>query len=408
MTNVSDTSWLVGIVDRSRRTLEVLSGDVSAAQASLLVVDGDTTCGYLEISAGDDLVERAIAATDTPVMERAWKNTDSSNIFASVVLCTVGKNPLLPRAVEAILAQTHTNFELIVVDNAPSTGAVPAALTGITDPRLRIVEQLRPGLSHARNKGVESSTGRYVAFTDDDAMVRPTWLVSMLDVFALAEATSLPVGAVTGPALPAELVHDSQRFFEARGGFPKTMVPTVWYTAGELGSLAQLGTPGEGGPLFPVTTARVGAGVSMAYDRTVLEQIGEFDTALGAGTATLGGEDLDAFARVLRAGYAIVTNPDAVVHHHHRPDLDGLHRQTYGDGTGMAALLTKSVITRPATVVTLASRVVRIAKRVSPNSERFAGSTPDVPSTLGKEEVRGFLRGPFLYARAVWDARRAR
>lgn len=411
---------LVAVLERSTTDLTVISGQTDAQDAYVVVRDNGLTAGYYHLdltevrplkarakgasssaqaTAQTLVIDSALAASAGAMPVRTWKRGEGSELFASVVICTVGTNPLLVKAVDAILDQNHKNFELIVVDNAPRTGAVRQALADIEDDRMRIIKQPRSGLSNARNAGVSAAAGEIIAFTDDDAQAHPDWLGAMCDVFAADH--SRHVGAVTGPVFPAELAHDSQRYFEARGGFPKALDPTVWTVGTPDESVAWLGTPGQGGPLYPVTTARVGAGVSMAYRREALETMGEFDTRLGAGTVTGGGEDLDAFARVLRCGYAIVTTPDAVIHHVHRRDLEGLKKQTYGDGTGMAALLTKSVLTHPSNVVTLARRVPAVARRVAPNSERMTGSEPGVPPELTRNEIQGFLRGPFLFAKAA-------
>ena len=49
----------------------------------------------------------------------------------------------------------------------------------------------------------------------------------------------------------------------------------------------------------------------MAIRRDVLMEVGPFDPALGAGTSTRGGEDLDMFARILATGDVIIHTPDA-------------------------------------------------------------------------------------------------
>lgn len=144
----------------------------------------------------------------------------------------------------------------------------------------------------------------------------------------------------------------------------------------------------------------------MAFRRSALEEIGPFDEALGAGTATRGGEDLDCFARMLATGYAIVHTPDAVVFHRHRVDLAGLETQIRGNGSGMAALLTKAILSRPANLLRIIGRLPRMLARIKPGSQRTTGSDPDVPPSLTRSEIKGFLEGPFLYARAVRAAHR--
>ncbi|WP_232843340.1 glycosyltransferase family 2 protein [Corynebacterium hindlerae] len=390
---------LVGVLDTETMELGVISGDFSAPRAAILVRKGIRTLGYTWLDGTYDLVERAIAATEGADAQRAWDCCSGSQLKASVVLCTLGSTALLRIAVESLLTQDHENFELIVVDNDPTSGNVAQQLEAISDPRLRIVAESRRGLSFARNTGVSVSTGDVVAFTDDDAITDRHWLSALLAVFEADDEGR--VGAVTGPVFPAELLHPSQRFFEARGGFPKVTSPTVWSLSKSNASVVGFGEPGEGGPLYPFATARVGAGVSMAFRRAVLEEIGPFDTSLGAGTLTNGGEDLDAFARVLHAGFAIITNPDAIVHHVHRRDLSGLEKQSFGNGTGMAALLCKTVVHRPQSIVQLAGRIPAVARRLAPGSQRMVGSDPDVPRSLTKAEITGFVIGPWRYLRAA-------
>lgn len=394
---------LVAVVERDTQTVTVLSGDESDPRAEIVVREQGRTLSHVTLDGAHDFAHRALAQTSPELPHRGWTTGAGRDIRASVVLCTMGKNSLLPKAVTALLAQSHQHFEVIVVDNDPASGDVRRLLADLDDPRLRIVDEPRRGLSAARNRGLQAASGsEVVAFSDDDALTNPQWLSTMLDVFA--SASSGEVGAVTGPAFAAELQRPSQRYFESRGGFPKGLAPLVWSLRPTSQQCARFGDPGEGGPLFPLATARVGAGVSMAFSREALTALGSFDERLGAGIATRGGEDLDAFARVLRAGFAIVYTPDAIVHHVHRRDMAGLEAQTFGDGTGMAALLFKSLIHHPGEIFGLLRRVPSILARVKPGTERMSGSDDDVPSTLSRKEVQGFLVGIPLYLRA-WGQR---
>ena len=106
------------------------------------------------------------------------------------------------------------------------------------------------------------------------------------------------------------------------------------------------------------------------------------------------------FARVLAHGDVIVHTPDALVHHRHRVDHEGLDAQVRGNGSGMSALLVKAVLARPSTALTLASRAPAVAARLRPGSARVAGTDDDVPSGLTRSEVKGFLEGPVRYLRS--------
>ena len=361
------------------RHLRVLSGSEDDPRALVLLRTEGRSARMIECEPASSLAGILRELPPAMVSPRGWSEGAGVSMSATVIICTMGISPYLRRAVEAVLAQEHDAFNVCVVDNNPRSHATRTALADIDDPRLSIVNAPQAGLSRARNRGVLAATGEIIAFTDDDAFVDPLWLRSLCDPFASDPGHR--VGATTGIVLPAELTHRTQRWFESRGGFPKDLTPRVW-SLREEPTLASFGEPGEGGPLYPVTTARVGAGVCMAFRAETLRQVGPFDPALGAGTPTRGGEDLDMFARILRGGYTIIHTPDAIVHHVHRTDLEGLEGQIRGNGSGMSALIVKSVWEYPTTLLLLASRVAAVARRVAPGSERVAGTDPDVPASL--------------------------
>lgn len=386
----------------------LVSDPASAARTVVLLRHDGRTVGIESfdraLSSADEIANELMPAT-TPA--RRW-GEPSTQPSATVVVCTLGSNPILRQTVEALLEQDAgargaIDYDLVVVDNAPASGGTRRMLDGLSDPRLRIVDEPRRGLSWARNSGVLAATGEIVAFTDDDAVPDSAWLRSLVEIFSIDPVGA--IGGVTGLVAPAELAYPAQRWFEEYGGFSKGSEVVVW-SLRPVDEIAVLGRPGEGGPLFPITTARVGAGASMAFRGHVLDEIGPFDCALGAGTASEGGEDLDAFSRVLYAGYSIVYTPDAVVWHTHRRTRRELERQLHGNGAGMAALLTKSVLTRPGAMLRLAGRSWAILRRVSPGSERNSSRSADFPKSLSKAEFRGFLRGPAGLVRARWTARR--
>jgi GT2 family glycosyltransferase len=83
----------------------------------------------------------------------------------------------------------------------------------------------------------------------------------------------------------------------------------------------------------------------MAYRRSLFERIGGFDPALGAGTVTNGGDDLEMFFRVLKEGYTLVYEPSALVRHRHRRDYVQLRTQIVNNGVGFYAYLVCSAMT---------------------------------------------------------------
>lgn len=88
--------------------------------------------------------------------------------LVSVILPTRNRANLLKRAVMSVLAQTHEQLELIVVNDA-STDHTAEVLACIKDPRLRIIHRQRnAGAAAARNAGIAVASGKWVAFQDDD------------------------------------------------------------------------------------------------------------------------------------------------------------------------------------------------------------------------------------------------
>lgn len=84
----------------------------------------------------------------------------------SVIIPTFNRARLLPRALDSVLAQHHSRFETIVVDDG-STDATPSLLAGYGD-AVRVISQRNQGVSAARNAGIRASRGRLIAFLDSD------------------------------------------------------------------------------------------------------------------------------------------------------------------------------------------------------------------------------------------------
>jgi hypothetical protein len=105
---------------------------------------------------------------------------------ASIVVPTICENPdELLRTVRSLLALDYPDFEILVVDNRSSDEGTP--LPEFFDTRVRTVSERTRGASAARNRGIAISTGEFVAFTDDDAVVDEKWLRVIGARFAVSE-----------------------------------------------------------------------------------------------------------------------------------------------------------------------------------------------------------------------------
>ena len=89
-------------------------------------------------------------------------------------------------------------------------------------------------------------------------------------------------------------------------------------------------------------TGSFGTGANMAFRRELLRDLGGFDPCLGAGTPTRGGDDLEMFFRVLKAGRALVYEPRAVVRHRHRRDMIELVGQMRDHGMSFSSYVART------------------------------------------------------------------
>jgi len=99
----------------------------------------------------------------------------------SVIIPTYNRAGLLARAVDSVLNQTFQDFELIVVDDG-STDRTAEVLAGYQD-RLILLSKPHRGVSAARNQGLTSARGEWIAFLDSDDYWLPEKLAVQVDFF---------------------------------------------------------------------------------------------------------------------------------------------------------------------------------------------------------------------------------
>ena len=94
-------------------------------------------------------------------------------LVAVIMPCHNGQRTVR-QAIESVLAQTFTDWELVVVnDGSTDESAAFLDRMATADPRIRVIHNPRPsGVAAARNRALHATTARYVAFLDcDDAWV---------------------------------------------------------------------------------------------------------------------------------------------------------------------------------------------------------------------------------------------
>jgi O-antigen biosynthesis protein len=306
-------------------------------------------------------------------------------VSVSVVVATYDRPDDLERCLQSLVAQrTMRPFEVIVVDNHPDSGVTASVAARF--PGVRLVEERRAGLSYARNAGILAATGHIIATTDDDAVCAPDWLERLVAPFARED-----VAIVTGNVLPLELDTEAQRTFEAYGGlgrgFNGFVVDHEWFRRLRKA----------------VPTWELGCTANAAFRASIFAdpEIGLIDEALGAGTPTGCSEDTYLFYRALKAGFAIVYEPDALVWHRHRDTMAALRHQIYSYSKGHVAyhLTTWLNDGDRRALVRLLYHLPRTYVRRS--YHRLRGWS-EYPLSFIALEILGNLAGPW----ALWRSRR--
>jgi len=246
-----------------------------------------------------------------------------SDLSVSLIICTRDRPESLKRCLQSLQQLTPAANEIIVVDNAPQNDSTQTLIQQFEGVHYLLESQ--PGLSHARNTGIQHSQGDIIVFTDDDICIHPLWLQQLCSGFSEPE-----VMAVTGIVLPAELETDAQILFELFYGYLNNGYQPITFETQFFRQHQSTGVP----------VWDIGAGANMAFRRDIFKQLGGFDPRLGAGAAGCS-EDSEMWYRILAHGWHCRYLPSAVVYHSHRRTLAGLQQQmqAYMQGHVVALLI---------------------------------------------------------------------
>src|SRR5664280_139874 len=349
------------------------------------IVEGTTEAGGLSAPVLEKLTR---SFSSFPVPSRV-PIPDDQLPRASVVVPTICQDPArLVSTIETVLALDYPDFDVLVVDNRRNAHGVPMPqFPGCT--KVKVLTELRPGVSAARNCGIAQATGDIIAFTDDDVVVDVNWLRELGTRFVI----SPEVDGIGGLVLPMELRTRSQLWFEEFfGGFNQTF-------STEIMSMELL-APTD--PMFPYAPGRFGAGCNMAFRKAALAKDGGFDVTLGTGSPARGGEDLAIFMKQVLSGGTVAFEPRAVVNHQHRESEKAFLNQVFSYGVGLSAMFTELIIRDPRHLIKLIRRIPGGYRLLSkPRDERSPSLAPSYPLRAYPYHLLGLLYGPFAYLQSA-------
>lgn len=104
-----------------------------------------------------------------------------SEPLISIIIPVYNVERYLDRCVKSVLEQTHRNSEIILVDDgSPDCCPEKCNAWAARDNRIQVIHKKNGGLSDARNAGMSSASGEFIAFVDSDDWIAPTFLERML------------------------------------------------------------------------------------------------------------------------------------------------------------------------------------------------------------------------------------
>ena len=132
----------------------------------------------------------------------------------SIIVPVYNVEKYLRECLDSILAQTFTDFELILVDDGSvdSSGAICDEYAG-KDERIRVFHQNNQGQGAARNLGVEKAKSEWVLFIDSDDIVHPKLAEYLLNAAIESGASASACPRIQGQTLPADFFEDKDSLY---------------------------------------------------------------------------------------------------------------------------------------------------------------------------------------------------
>jgi glycosyltransferase involved in cell wall biosynthesis len=224
----------------------------------------------------------------------------------SVVMPALNAEKTIGSAIRSVLAQTRTDFELLVVDDGSTDETVEKVRKALPDSRIRLLTQDHRGVATARNRAISEARGAFISMLDSDDLWLPSYLQVMGDVLADNPQAAL---AYT----------DAWVFDEAKGRFQRA---TAMSSASPPSA-----PPDEPRALLARLLQSNFIYTAVTVRGDVIREVGPFKTDLPASS------DYEMWLRIAARGYTFVRAPGRLAIYRNRPGSlsSSLRRLTAGD-----------------------------------------------------------------------------
>lgn len=232
----------------------------------------------------------------------------------SIIVPVFNRENMIGKCIESLLEVDYPSYDIIVVDN----GSIDRTLEIVEQYPVTLIKCEQRGSYEARNKGVEKASGEIIAFTDSDCVVEKNWLKALI-----ANYTHDSVGGVCGEIYSVKPNSVIETFCDAIGVNSIKLINRI------EGNRCELRKDQNRFLSADFVTA------NCSVRRTVFEDIGGFDTDFKSGG------DIGFGWSILKAGYKLIYEPDAIVLHKHRTSLWSLIGLFFKYGKDQPLLLKK-------------------------------------------------------------------
>jgi len=134
----------------------------------------------------------------------------SNNLTISIIICTYNRASSLNQCLQSLTKQTFKNFEVIIVDGNSNDQTHKIIKKFQSKLKIKLIIEPKKHLALARDLGWRKAKGKYISWIDDDVILSPHWIKSIINLLD----QSPNIAGVSGPTIvPPHLLKNRLAFF---------------------------------------------------------------------------------------------------------------------------------------------------------------------------------------------------
>lgn len=141
----------------------------------------------------------------------------------SVIVPVFNVEKYISRCIDSILAQTFTDFELILVNDGSTDNSLTICDSySHNDPRVKVFDKSNGGASSARNFGIDAANGAFICFVDADDYINNNYLNDLYNDMQMSDVDLVMHGMVklyNGKQITCSLENDNRYRLSDKDGF---------------------------------------------------------------------------------------------------------------------------------------------------------------------------------------------